>query len=222
MAITTVYTLAGMLAEMQSDTGRTAAAQVLAMRRAIERAIDYHSSRSFWFNETRTATFNTVAGTDTYTFNNATQTGTIGYEFDRVDGCWITFAAGDVRQMDQVQYFDMELAADNQTANNKPTQFAVINEGIRFDYAPDGVYSVRLAGHINVAGPQSDSEANNVWMTEAYNLIMSRAKAELYAHRWEDYVAASAMQQAEQIALRSLADLTVDKLRTGFVTPTEF
>lgn len=222
MAITTVYTLAGMLSEIQSDTGRTAAAQVLAMRRAIERAIDFHQSRSFWFNETRTATFNTVVGTDTYTFNTASTTGTIGYEFDRIDGCWMTFGTGDVREMDQAQYFDMELDADNQIANGQPTQYTVINEGIRFDRAPDAIYSVRLAGHIVVAGPQTDTEANNPWMTEAYNLIMCRAKAELFAHRWDDYASATAMQQAEQLALRSLADTTVDKLRTGFVTPTEF
>lgn len=219
---TTTYTLAGMLSHIQSDTGRTAAAQVTAMRMAIERAIGFYQKRSFWFNETRSATFSTVVGTHTYTFNTATTTGTIPYEFDRIDGCWITFATGDVRGMDHVHYDDMEQDTDNQTVNSQPTAFAYINRAIRFDYPADAIYTVRLAGHLILAGPASDSEADNPWMTEAYNLIMSRAKAELYAHRWEDYVAASAMQQAEQLALKALTDATVDKLRTGFVTPTEF
>jgi len=219
---TTVYTLTGMLAEMQSDTGRTATAQVDAMRRAIERAIYFYQKRSFWFNETRSATFNTVIGTDTYTFNTATTTGTIGYEFDRIDGCWITFASGDVREMMLSHYDDFEEDADNETTNGQPTQFGYVNNALRFDYAPDAVYSVRLAGHLILAGPQTDDETDNPWMTEAYNLIMSRAKAELYTHRWEDYVAGSVMQTAEQLALKALTDATVDKLRTGYVTATEF
>lgn len=219
---TTTYTLAGMLSHIQSDTGRTAAAQVTAMRMAIERAIGYYQKRRFWFNETRSATFNTVVGTHTYTFNTLTSVGTIGYEFDQIDGCWITFGAGDVREIEAANYADFEEDADNQTTNGQPTQFGYINRALRFDYAADAIYSVRLAGHLILAGPATDGEADNPWMTEAYNLIMSRAKAELFAHRWDDFVAASAMQTAEQLALKALTDATVDKTRTGFVTPTEF
>jgi hypothetical protein len=218
----TVYTLTGMLAEMQSDTGRTATAQVDAMRRAIYRGIKFYQKRSFWFNETRDVTFSTVVGQDTYSFNTATTSGDIDAEFDRIDGCWVTFGSADVREMDMVAYDDMEYDADNQLTTGQPSRFAYINRAIRFDWQFDAIYTARLAGHIILAGPASDDEADNPWMTEGYNLIMSRAKGELYAHRWEDYVAASTMQQAEQLALKALTDATVDKLRTGFVTATEF
>jgi hypothetical protein len=218
----TTLTRAGMLIQIQADTGRSAAAQVTAMGLAIDSAIRFYQPKRFWFNETRSATFNTVAGTDFYAFNTATTTGAIPYEFYKIDGLWITFGTGDVEELDQADYSDFEEAADSQTTNNKPSQWAYVAKGIRFDYAPDAVYAVRIAGHYKLAAPASDAEADNPWMTEAYDLIMARTKGMLYANRWEDYVAATAQQQLEALALRALQDATVDKLRTGFVTPTDF
>lgn len=218
----TTLTRTGMLAQIQSDTQRTSAASVTAMGLAIDAAIRHYQPRRFWFNETRAATFNTVVGTGVYTFNTATTTGAIAYEFYKIDGVWMTFGAGDVRELDEENYANLEQEADNQISNGQPTAYGYINRALRFDYAPDAIYAVRIAGHLKLAAPASDSEADNPWMTEAYDLIMCRAKAELYAHRWEDPGNAALMVQAEQSALRSLQDATVDKLRTGYVTPTEF
>lgn len=219
---TTVYTLGGLLTEIQDETGRTATAQVNAMRRAIEQAISVYQSVRFWFNETRSATFNTVVGTHTYTFNTATTTGTIPYEFYKIDGLWMTFATNDVRELDVEDYDDFEETTDNLTTNGQPDAYGYVNRALRFNVPPDAIYSTRLAGHLKLAGPLTDGETDNPWMTEAYPLIKSRAKAELYAHRWEDYVSASTMQQAEASALKSLQYATADKLRTGYVQPTQF
>lgn len=219
---TTVLTLGGMLAEMQEETGRTSTIQVNAMRRAIEQAIAYYQSTRFWFNETRAATFNTVIGTDTYTFNTATTVGTIPYEFYQIDGVWMTFATGAVRQLDVEDYADFEQESDSQISNAPPTAYGFIKSAIRFNYAPDAVYSTRIAGHYALPGPATDNETDNPWMTEAYYLIKSRSKAELFAHRWDDYVAASAMQTAEQIELASLREATFDKVRTGYIRAMDF
>lgn len=216
---TRVLTLSGMLAEIQADTSRTTAAQVLAMRRAIESSVAHYQKTRLWFNESRSVTFNTVAGTDTYTFNTATTTGTIGAEFDRIDGVWITFGTGDVREIDPMDYAEMEAGSDSETANNQPSAYAVINKAIRFNYAPDAVYSVRIAGHLVIAFPAGDDTADNPWFTEAFDLIMSRAKAWLYAHRWEDAGNAAIMVQAEASELKALMDVTTDKLSTGYITP---
>jgi hypothetical protein len=212
-------TRAIMLAEIQADTGRTATAQVTAMTAKINAAIRHYQPKHFWFNETRAATFNTVVGTDVYTFNTATTTGTIPYEFYRIDGVWMTFAAGDVRELDVEDYAVLEAEADSQTANNQPTAYGYINRALRFDYPPDAIYATRIAGHLKLAAPASDAETDNPWMTEAYDLIMSRAKAELYAHKWEDPANAAIMVQAESSALKILQDATADKVRTGYVHP---
>lgn len=212
-------TLADMVLEIQNDTDRTSAANRTAMLSKISAAIRHYQPKRFWFNETRAATFNTAIGTDVYTFNTATTTGTIAYEFYKIDGLWVTFAAGDVREMDVEDYSDLEAAADSQTANNQPTAYGYINRALRFDYPPDAIYAVRIAGHLKLVAPASEGEIDNPWMTEAYDLIMSRAKAELYAHRWEDPANAQLMVQAEASALRALQDATVDKVRTGYIHP---
>ncbi len=59
-------------------------------------------------------------------------------------------------------------------------------------------------------------------MTEAYDLIMSRAKSELYAHRWEDPNNAALMRAAEMSALSRLQSATMDKVETGYLESTEF
>lgn len=212
-------TLAIMLAEIQADTGRTATAQVTAMRSKIAAAIRHYQAKRFYFNETRAATFNTVAGTDTYAFNTATTTGTIPYEFYKIDGVWVAFAAGDVREMDVMDYALIEAEADSVTSNSQPSAYAWVNKALRFDYPFDAVYAVRIGGHLKIAAPATDAETDNPWMTEAYDLIMARAKAELYAHKWEDPNNAALMVQAEASALKVLQEATNDKERTGYVTP---
>lgn len=215
-------TRAIMLAEIQADTGRTATAQVTAMTAKINAAIRHYQPKTFWFNETRSVLFNTVIGTDTYAFNTATATGAIAAEFYGVDGIWITIASGDVRKLDQVDYAENEAYDDSQTTNGQPSEWSYINKAVRLWRPPDAIYSCRVAGHVKVAAPASDAETDNPWMTEAYDLIMCRAKAELYAHKWEDPQNAALMVQAEASALKILQDATADKTRTGFIEATDF
>lgn len=202
-----------MISEIASDTERS---DTTAITAKINAAIRHYSPRRFWFNESRTVTFNTAAGTDFYTF------ATIGTEFYRVDSVQVTISAGDVRFLDRVNYVDLEAIANNNTDRSKPEEYAYIAKGIRLWRNPDAIYSTRLTGHVKIAAPATDGEADNVWMTEAYDLIMSRAKAELYAHRWEDPNNAAVMQQAEASALRRLQSATMDKTETGYLAATEF
>jgi len=202
-----------MIAEIESDTERS---DSTAIGLKIDAAIRQYQPRRFWFNESRTVTINTVAGTDLYTFV------TIGTEFYRVDSVQVTIGTDDVRHLDRMNYVDLAAIADNNADQGEPEAYAYINKAIRLWRNPDAIYSTRVTGHVKVAVPASDAEADNVWMTEAYDLIMSRAKAELYAHRWEDPNSALAMQQAEASALRRLQSATMDKTETGYLEATEF
>lgn len=202
-----------MLAEMADDMERTDAT---AFGKKIDAAIRHYQPRRFWFNESRAVTFNTVASTDVYTF------ATIGTEFYKIDGVFMTIAAGDVREMDRVDYSYLEATADEETDTGEPTVYAYINKAIRFWRNPDAIYSTRVVGHVKLAAPASDGEADNAWMTEAYDLIMSRAKAELYAHRYEDPNNAAIMRTAESDALRRLLGATHDKVSAGYLEATEF
>ncbi len=202
-----------MIAEIESDTERS---DTTAIGKKIDAAIRHYQPRRLWFNESRTVTFNTVAGTDFYTF------ATIGTEFYRVDSAQVTISAGDVRFLDRRNYVDLEFTANNNTDQGEPEEYAYIAKGIRLWRNPDAIYSTRLTGHVKIAAPATNEEADNVWMTEAYDLIMSRAKAELYAHRWEDPANAAVMQQAERSALMRLQSAAMDKTETGYLESTEF
>lgn len=206
-------TKAIMIAEIESDTERS---DSTAIGLKIDAAIRQYQPRRFWFNESRAVTFNTVAGTDLYTF------ATIGTEFYRVDSVQVTIGTDDVRHLERMNYVDLAAIADNNTDQGEPEAYAYINKAIRFWRNPDAIFSTRLTGHVKLAVPASTSEADNLWMTEAYDLIMSRAKAELYAHRWEDPNNAAIMQQAEASALRRLQSATMDKTETGYLEATEF
>lgn len=206
-------TRADMIAEMESDMERSDSA---AFINKINAAIRQYQPKRFWFNESRSVTFNMVASTDTYSF------ATIGTEFYRIDGVFVAIASGDVREMDRVDYSAIEAMADSDTTTGEPSVYAYVARGLRFWRPPDDTYSARLVGHVKLAPPASDDETDNLWMDEAYDLIMCRAKAELYAHRYEDPNQAAIMRAAETDALSRLLGATEDKVADGTLTPTEF
>lgn len=212
-------TQAIMLAEIQADTGRTSTAQVTAMRNKIAAAIRQYQPKRFWFNESRSVTFNTVAATDTYAFGAGLA---ITTEFYKIDGVFITIAANDVRELVRRNAAEIEARVDSDTTTGEPSQYAFIDKALRLWRSPVAIYSTRLMGHVKLAAPLADDEANNAWMTEAYDLIMCRAKAELYAHRWEDPNNAQIMHMAESDAERRLLDVTHDKVALGHLEATEF
>ena len=206
-------TLAIMLAEIQADTERTSTSDVTAMRSKIVAAIRQYQPKRFWFNESRSVTFNTVASTVEYSFT------TIGTEFYQIDGAFLTDGS-DVIEVERVNYTEIENAtASTSTA---PYAYAYVAKTLRLYPSPDAIYPVRLTGHIKIAAPAADGEADNIWMTEAYDLIMCRAKAELYAHRWEDAANAQIMRAAEGDALRRLLSATDGKVSLGHLEATDF
>jgi hypothetical protein len=205
-------TQAAMIDEIQSDTERTSSDDETAIRNKIGAAIRAYQKRRFWFNESRDVTFSTVASTVSYGFS------TIGTEFYRLDGVFLTYD-GEVLELDRADYTALE-AADTQ--QGVPSHYAYVNRALRLWQAPDDAYSVRLTGHIKLAAPASDAEADNAWMTEAYDLIMAHAKAELYAHRWEDERNAAIQQTIVREKLRDLTFATHDKVEPGYLEATEF
>ncbi len=206
-------TLTAMISEIQSDTERTDAAEEAAIRLKIGAAIRAYQKRRFWFNESRDVTFSTVASTAVYDFS------TIGTEFYRIDGAFITDGS-DIRKLCPANYTTLETA--DVTTEALPDQYAYVNRSLRLWQVPDAVYTVRLTGHIKYAAPASDAETDNVWMTEAYDLIMAHAKAELYAHRWEDPNNAALQQAIVREKLRDLTFATYDKVSPGYLEATEF
>lgn len=190
--------------------GTSDGARVLS---AISAAIKFYQPRRFYFNESRSVTFSTVASTGIYSF------ATIGTQFYRIDGAFIT-NGDEITELSVGNYLAYETLLDSE--EGLPTDYAYIDKSLRLWRTPDAIYSVRLTGHVKLAEPATDDEADNAWFVEAYELIKCRAKASLYAHVWPDPAMAATMQEAERQARMSLNDATHDRVTSGYLTATDF
>lgn len=202
--------------EIIDDLERDATADNARVLSAISSAIKFYQPKRFWFNESRSVTFNTVDGTDTYSFGTD-----IATEFYRIDGVFIT-ENGQQYEVSPRDYRDIEGLIDSTPTEGRPWSYAYINRALRFYPVPDGVYSVRITGHIKADEPAADDTASNVWMTEAYELIRCRAKWYLSTHVFPNQAMALSMRQAENEALTALRGATDDKIGTGQIIPTHF
>jgi hypothetical protein len=204
--------------EILDDMERSATTDGARVLSAISTAIKFYQPKRFFFNESRSITFSTVAGTGTYSFGASEA---ITTEFYRIDGVFILEGTNQHR-VKLVDYLVLEELIENPAAEGRPTCYGFINRAMRFYRAPDAVYTVRIDGHIKAAEPAEDSTADNVWFTEAYELIRSRAKAYLYAHVYMDPQMAALMRQAESEAFGVLRAASTDKLASGDIVPTTF
>lgn len=213
--------LSDLVTRISTDIERTSAAWTPRIKDAINDAVRFYNTKRFYFNESRTVTFNTVAGTETYTFNTPTVTGSIGAEFNRIDAIFIT-VGGNTVELVRRDYDWLESLADNNTSQGQPYNYAYINRGIRIYPKPNIVYAVRILGHQKIAAPTDDTDINNVWMNEGFELIRSVAKLALAVHVLEDDALAGRMIQAEKKALSALRSETYDKIGDGELIPTNW
>jgi hypothetical protein len=208
-----------MKTEIIDDMERDASADGARVLSAISSAIKFYQPKRFFFNESRSVTFATVNGTDTYSFGTDLA---ITTEFYKIDGAFV-LEGTQQHQMAPIDYLSLELLIDSSgPATGRPTRYAYINRALRLYRVPDAAYTVRLDGHIKAAEPETDNETDNVWFTEAYELIRCRSKAYLYTHVFPKPEMAALMRIAEKDALEALRGATQDKIGTGQIVPTQF
>lgn len=205
--------------EILDDLDRASATDGSRVLAAISAAIKFYQPRRFFFNESRSVTFSTVDGTDSYDFGTGEE---ITTEFYTMDAVYV-LETPQQHQLSPIDYRALELLIDSTgPTEGRPRRYAYINRALRLYPVPDAVYTMRVVGHIKAAEPATDDTANNVWFTEAYELIHCRAKALLYAHAYEDPNMAMIMRAAEADALQALNAATQSKIGTGQIIPTHF
>lgn len=209
-------TLGTMKAEIADDLGRSNLTAQIAS--AIASAIDHYKSRRFWFNSVRSATFVTVAAQSTYSVSDDADIPLMA----KVDRVTLTDSGGIIYNLDRIDPGEMEDLLDASASSGRPESWTWIEDTFRFHPIPDAVYTIRLTGVYEKAAPASDDEANNVWMTKAYELIRSRAKVYLYGHVIHAPDKAMTAGQAEVAALAALDERTSLRTADGRITPTVF
>ena len=116
-----------------------------------------------------------------------------------------------------VDFLDLEPLYDVSASSGEPYDFAYFNREIWLYPVPEQVYTIRVIGLYKVAGPATDGEADNPWMTEAYELIRYRAEAYLAANSLRNPELAGAKLQAEADALSSLRAETTKRASLGTI-----
>lgn len=201
-------TLAIMKARIASDLRRDDLTDDIADY--ISEAIEDFQQERFWFNESRSFTFNTVVNTQRYT----------SVEFPdvvniiKVDSAYATF--GDARYQitpkdpNWIQRMTTNTGSAGQTQN-----YALYAVAFWLYPVPNDVWTIDFMGVAKYAAPAADATTGNYWMTDARRMIRSQALGHLYAYVIKDRDKASGFYQLAEDAKGRLKDRTAEMLKTG-------
>lgn len=181
-----------------------------AVRHAIRGAIGFWQRERFAFND-GILEFPTIAGKAGY--GGADLAGL--NVMLAIDTAVAIDDGGTVWALRNVPLASLEVLGD-QNQSGQPAYFAKFSEGYRLYPIPDGVYTIRLTGHVRLAAPATDADTN-AWVDEAYDLIASYAKRYLALHRLKDPSLKAAMDTAVSEASNSLKGLATTMAGTGVV-----
>ena len=203
-------TRATMEAEIAGDLGRSDLTAYITTK--IEAAIDLHKKHRFWFNDSRSMTITTVAGTTEYTPSD---------EIIELDEVSIIDGTNN-HVLDYVTYINLADSLRSNTSQTRPYSYTRYAKKVILYPPPDAVYTVNLDGLFGAVKPATDTEANNVWMVEAYALIMHTAKRMIYQSRIRNPGLAQADGMAEKEALDDLWVKTSKRRSSGCIEGTPF
>jgi hypothetical protein len=183
---------------------------------AINDAIAHYSSTRLFFTETRTSTFQTVAGQSLYTANDSADIPNM-YEFDDVQ---IT-VAGAVYSLDREDATVLEGLINSSAMSGDPFSWAWADQSLLLYPIPNAIRTIRMIGGIKKAAPTDDT-LGNVWMTDGFELIRCHAKLLLAAHVTNDPGLAQRMSAAAEGTRARLERETSSKRATSRITATVF
>lgn len=212
-------TLGAMKARIARETTRDDLLDNGAIAEEITSAINFYRAERFWFNEKRTQlVFNTVVGQTDYGAATAADIAHI-LRIDYVTASWPGDGAITIGYCSPL---DMEILLSNPPLSAaRPYRYSYYEQTLRLYPEPDRIYPVRVAGVFRVNPPATDVEAGNPWMTEAEELIRSRAKRNLYMNSMIGTEAAqgTAMRALEEEALSRLKRETSSRTQVRHIRP---
>lgn len=185
------------------------------IRQAIQSSIRHYERERFYFNETR-QTFTTSSGAEYYT--------SADYPFiarlAQIDTVRIT-VSGTHWLLLQRDWEDLDEMQTNTSHTGDPTDFAYYGQQIRLYPVPNAARTVVVSG-LEKATTLSATTDTNYWMTDAEELIRSRATRKIYSEVIKNAEQASYWVQCEMEALGALKGETDTRLGTGQIRPVEF
>lgn len=185
--------------------------------KAIQSAIRHYERRPFYFNEVR-KTMSTSDGAEFYTTS----------DFPFIDkmaeiySAKITVNGGKYSLIERDWSYIDELQSST-THKGDPEDFAYFGQKLRLWPIPDGANDIVFSFVEKLpAASLSATTDTNYWMTEAEELIRSRATKRLYAEVIKDTENATVWNALEQEALQALITETESRTMTGLPRATYF
>lgn len=206
-------TLTALKADIARDLGNSNLTTEIAD--AINRAIKFYQGHLFWFNESRSYTFVTVAGQVYYTSSDDSDIPLIR----KLDGIILERSDGQDFPLRPMDIGQLEVLTDSGSSQGEPYAYSYYANTIGICNKPDAVYTLRLFGNFAVAAPASDGESDNAWMLYAYNLIRSRASYDVAFYKMRNYTLADIHMKAAEGELTNILNETVRRARRGTVKP---
>jgi len=186
---------------------------------AILQAISYYQEERLFWMETRASTFATVASQYAYT---EADSATIPL-WIKVDDVLLEDAGGiSYGPLERLEQVEMERLLDSSASSSRPDAWSWYNDTFYLHPIPDGVYTVRPLGQATVAAPSSDSEPNNRWMRQGFELIRCAAKGYVFLHTMKDPDQATAMAISAERELGRLRRDTSKRTATGQILATQW
>lgn len=201
-------TLADLRSRIIAETNRDDLEDELsgALDMCIQRAIDFHATSRFFFNEAR-LTAVTVA-------DNQYVALPAGLRF--IDQLSVTVGSNSY-PMRMQSYEVIETWNGYATSAGQPTDFSVSQGQVRLYPLPNTVYPLIFLGVSDVTPPLDYDvpESTNAWLTYGYDLIAARVRYLLYRDYFKDDNQANIALGSEQEALADLRMQASRLLGTG-------
>jgi len=163
---------------------------------AIADAIKQYERQRFWFNTTRSLTFQTNGNIP------VGQTGQMAYgaadlaqipNIIRIDDLFLKWGTS-TYALDWYEPDEFEYLTSLNTANGRPSVYTYVDAQLLLWPQPSDVWTVRPHMHYRLT-PLANPTDTNAWCNEAENLIRAHAKLILYTGLLEDDDGARRMSQ---------------------------
>lgn len=208
-------TLSALKTDIADDLGTSDYTSLIALE--ITKAIALYQNKRWWFGESKEYTFSTVADQADYAEGDDADIAKI-IKLDAVH----LVKASYTYELDWISHTEMDILNDGTADSGEPYNYSYFNSKITLYRVPDAVYTVRLLGQFIVAGPASDVEANNVWMTKAYDLIRAQVVKRIALSKMQDAELAQLQTPIIVEEERKFNKETMRRRSTGKLKPTRF
>lgn len=186
---------------------------------AINSAILQYENHGWWFDESISTTFSTVASQQAYTSSDSADIP----KFVSIDEARVTISTGDLRQLVRLNFNDLSNRTTATNSTGQPQFYAYYGNSIHLYPIPSGVWTIRVSGKKRSTDLSATSDANG-WMTHGELLIRSAAKKMLAAHVIREPAIMEMMAAAEAEALQALRTQNNYRQSTGafYIKPDGF